>query len=580
MDPNLPSWVSARGAISNFWASRWAMALFLIAAFVLFYHLGTPELFEPDEGRNAEKAREILLTRDWVTPHQDFLPVLDKPIFFYWLVALSYKLFGVSEWTARLPSTLAALGCVLLIYWLVRNAVGIWEALWSALILVTSVEFFLLARIVIFDMSLTFFITLSLCCFYRALHSDDTTKKRLLYLAMYGAMGAATLVKGLVGAVLPGMIIVAFLLLTRKKSELRKMGLITGTILFFLIVVPWYVLVELRNPGYLRYFFWEEHFVRFLTPHFHRSQPWYYFLIVLAVGFLPWTFLLPHAVLTRWKKPLNELTLLLVLWTLLPLLFFSFSHSKLPHYILPVYPPLAILTGVSFASILSGHSSKRRALYLPFCAQALMILVLIAGAVWPVLLPADVGKHFAETAPLLFAAGAATLVALFPFIAYVRMGYLRRQSYFYVFHCIGLLPLFVLIAHIMAAVAVNRSAKPLAENLLAVVRPTDQLVLYDKEYEGLPFYLGSSRPIWIIKSGKEREILGSFYLAEQEPRPMKRYGQVLFTAGEFAEQWKKSSQPLVLLTTAKKLRQIVRPDSTIREEVLKVNDFVLVRRPI
>ncbi|HEX7233478.1 MAG TPA: glycosyltransferase family 39 protein, partial [Candidatus Binatia bacterium] len=92
-----------------------------VAAFVLLYQLGGAALFEPDEGRNAEKAREILLLNDWVTPHENFYPVLDKPIFFYWLIAFSYKLFGVSEWTARLPSLLSALGCVLLIYLFSRS---------------------------------------------------------------------------------------------------------------------------------------------------------------------------------------------------------------------------------------------------------------------------------------------------------------------------------------------------------------------------------------------------------------------------------------------------------------------------
>jgi 4-amino-4-deoxy-L-arabinose transferase-like glycosyltransferase len=228
----------------------------------LFYHIGAPALFEPDEGRNAEKARELLLIGDWVTPHQDFLPVLDKPIFFYWLVALSYKFFGISEATARLPLAIAALGCIVLMYRVVKSAFGFWEALWGALVLVTSVEFFLLARVVILDMTLTFFTTLALCCFYWGLHADRAGKRCLSYWIMYAAMAAATLVKGLVGIALPGMIITAFLVLTRRLAEFKRIPIISGTIIFLLISAPWYVLVELRNPGYLRYFFWEEHFVR------------------------------------------------------------------------------------------------------------------------------------------------------------------------------------------------------------------------------------------------------------------------------------------------------------------------------
>jgi 4-amino-4-deoxy-L-arabinose transferase-like glycosyltransferase len=125
--------------------SQGVALIFLLAifcCFVLLYHLGGPALFEPDEGRNAEKAREILLTHEWVTPLEDFMPVLDKPMFFYWLIALSYKAFGVSEWSARLPSALAGLGTALVIFLLVSEFRGRWSALWSTLVMVSSLEFF------------------------------------------------------------------------------------------------------------------------------------------------------------------------------------------------------------------------------------------------------------------------------------------------------------------------------------------------------------------------------------------------------------------------------------------------------
>ncbi|MGH7927984.1 MAG: ArnT family glycosyltransferase, partial [Candidatus Binatia bacterium] len=136
-------------------AERGAAAfLGLVCLAILFANLGGAEFFEPDEGRNAEKAREILLLNDWVTPHHNFLPTLDKPMGFFWPVALSFKFFGFSEWAARLPSALAALGCLLLVYRFARRQWGLREALWSCLSLVTSVGFFVFARVVIFDLSL------------------------------------------------------------------------------------------------------------------------------------------------------------------------------------------------------------------------------------------------------------------------------------------------------------------------------------------------------------------------------------------------------------------------------------------
>jgi 4-amino-4-deoxy-L-arabinose transferase-like glycosyltransferase len=139
---------SARGGVGE---PGWATFLGVVCLVILFANLGGAAFFEPDEGRNAEKAREILLLNDWVTPHHNFLPTLDKPIAFYWPVALSFKLFGFSEWAARLPSTLAALGCLLLVYQFARRHWGARTALWSCLVLATSVEFFFFARLVILD---------------------------------------------------------------------------------------------------------------------------------------------------------------------------------------------------------------------------------------------------------------------------------------------------------------------------------------------------------------------------------------------------------------------------------------------
>ena len=127
-------------------STRWLSRLLwtgIVAA--LCYQLGSADLYEPDEGRNAEKARQILVLNDWITPHENFHAVLDKPIFFYWLIAMAYSLFGVSEWAARLPSALAALGCIALVYRFAQPRWGRWLGLWSALILLTSIEFFVLA---------------------------------------------------------------------------------------------------------------------------------------------------------------------------------------------------------------------------------------------------------------------------------------------------------------------------------------------------------------------------------------------------------------------------------------------------
>ena len=184
-------------------------------------------MFEPDEGRNAEKAREILVLNDWITPHENFHAVLDKPIFFYWLIALSYKLFGVSEWAARLPSALAAFGCIVMVYFFVRRWWGEWEARWSVLVLATSAGYFVFSRLVIFDMTLTAFIMLALSAFYQATHEPDSTGSWTTCAILYGALGAATLTKGLVGLVVPGIIVFFLPPAYQQLEELGKDSLVS-----------------------------------------------------------------------------------------------------------------------------------------------------------------------------------------------------------------------------------------------------------------------------------------------------------------------------------------------------------------
>src|SRR2546430_7432413 len=322
------NWVNDVGERRCLWL------LCLVSLVIVSCSLGSTALFEPDEGRNAEKAREILLLGDWVTPHENFLPTLDKPIFFYWLVAISFKLFGLSECSARLPSALAGLGCIFLVYRFARLQWGLQEGLWSSLVLITSLEFFLFSRIVIFDMTLTLFISLALFSFYAVTQTDDPRAGKRHCLLMYAAMGAGTLVKGSIALVIPSAVIFFYLLLTGKWFLLRRLNILLGTIVYFAVVAPWYLWVEARNPGYLRYFLWEEHFVRYLTPHFSRTKTWYYFFLVLGIGFLPWSFFIPVTAKNLWNRTFTGANLLLTLWVILPFAFFSASNAKLPHYIL------------------------------------------------------------------------------------------------------------------------------------------------------------------------------------------------------------------------------------------------------
>jgi 4-amino-4-deoxy-L-arabinose transferase-like glycosyltransferase len=547
-------------------------------AFVLLYKLGSVALFEPDEGRNAEKAREILLLNDWVTPHENFYPVLDKPIFFYWLIAISYKLFGVSEWAARLPSLLSALGCVLLIYRFSRSHWRRWVALWSALILVTNVEFFILARIVIFDMPLTFFQTVALLAFYEAVHTENRRRRAALCLALYLALGAGTLIKGLVAVVIPGIVFFLFILFRGRWQILRRIYLIPGAGVFLAVVLPWYLQADARNPGYLNYYLWAEHFGRYTSASFDRSEPWYYFIGVVLAGFFPWTLILPWIIKHFWRRDWDDKTLYLVLWVSIPVLFFSASHSKLPHYILPIFPALSILAGATLIGLYEQSASKlRAAMILVWVVQSLNALYLLLGSFYPTILAHQIRERFSDMALLLWLYAIVSLVILglmaSRWITHDRV----PQGVIYLVQVIVLGVFFVVLTEVMVSTAPDRSAKTTAMAVLSQLRGGEQVAFFETYMSGLPFYLHAERPVWLIThENKKRTFLGNYYAIGKRHDPVTPWGKAIFNLDDFGAQWKSRTQPFLVIVKDKNLQQLAETIGEAPKPLVQIDEYVLV----
>jgi 4-amino-4-deoxy-L-arabinose transferase-like glycosyltransferase len=567
-------------------AARW-LPLFLSIAVVvaLFYQLGGAALFEPDEGRNAEKAREILVLGDWITPHENFHPVLDKPIFFYWLIAIAYKLFGVSEWAARLPSALAAVGCLALVYHFALIRWGRWPALWSALILLTSVEFFLLARIVIFDTTLSFFLTLSLCAFYEAAHAENAKRRRSWCLLLYLALAVATLIKGLIGIVVPGMVIFCYLLLTHQWALLRRIQLVSGALLFLMIVLPWYFLAEKENPGYLRYFFWAEHFGRFVTDEFDRGEPWYYFIGVGLIGFLPWTLLLPlvgkFAWTRTWTKKFDDKIVFLLLWAVLPFVFFSLSKSKLPHYILPIFPPLAMLTALALIRRYEQGSPRlRSALSLTWWIQVFVALFYLSGWFFPAVLPQQIRPAVAQMGDFIWIYAVVSGVSLAYFSKRNRVDPPVSQQRLFFVQASSLCFFLVLVAKLMVLVSPDRSAKPVAQAIPRPLASATQVAMYDTYLAGLSFYLRRERPVWLITHGrKKRTILGNYYAIGKRVDPLTPWGKAILDFDEFKEIWKTTELPLRVVVKKKNLPRLIKEVGESPARLAAIGEYLLVSKP-
>lgn len=328
-------------------ARRGLIAAVVLLAIVWFGGLEYRGLFQPDEGRYAEISREMLASGDWITPRLNGLKYFEKPPLQYWATATSFALFGEDEWTARLWTAVTGfLGLLFVVF--AGNRVGPPSAgSIAGLVLASSCAYFLSSQYLTMDMGLTFFMSGALLAFLLA-HEGGPPVKRGWMLLAWGAMACAVLTKGLVGIVLPGMALAVYVLVQRDWRLLRELEWGRGLLLFSLLALPWFITVQLRNPEFFDFFVLHEHFARYTLPGHNRPGPWWYFAVVLLVGMMPWTPALAGVVrrsLSARGGSRLEVDRLLLIWIGVVLVFFSFSRSKLPAYILPVLPALALLMG-------------------------------------------------------------------------------------------------------------------------------------------------------------------------------------------------------------------------------------------
>lgn len=340
------------------------LGLFALCGLTFFLGLGALPLTGPDEPRYAEIGREIFASGDWVTPRMNGYLWLEKPIWLYWGQAISYHLFGVGEFAARFPSALSAFVTVLFVAFAVGRLVSQRWGLLAGAVLATSAFWFALARGATTDMGLACAIAVAVLAGYLAFHS--TGKARVGFWLLFSfALGVSMLAKGLVGILLICAIVGIHRLLMKRpiaKSLRRNSTLLWGgALVFALTVASWYVPVTLVNGmTFIDEFFVNHHFKRFFENEFHHLQPFYFYAFVVLAELLPWPFFLIGG-FARLKRlgarddARGELLLLAWIWALVPILFFSLSKSKLPSYILPSLPPLAIIIGWELERIWRGE---------------------------------------------------------------------------------------------------------------------------------------------------------------------------------------------------------------------------------
>ncbi|MDR2523902.1 MAG: glycosyltransferase family 39 protein [Synergistaceae bacterium] len=535
----------------------------LTAALVLLtglWGLGGWGLLDPDEGRYAEISREMLETGDYVTPRLNYVKYFEKPVLHYWLTAASFAAFGQNEFAARLTPALCGLGGIFVAFVLARRIYGLREALCASIILSTCLLWFAVIRLNILDMTVSFFITLSLAGFW-----FGRTNRRYLLL-FYSGMALATLTKGLIGVVLPSGIVFWYVVLTWRWRLIAHTLYRPGVVLFFVLAMPWFLAVCWVNADFFHFFFVQEHFLRYTTRIHDHYEPFWYFIPILAGALVPWAGLLPGMLggaLPRRSDP-ERSGLFLGLWFAVPFLFFSLSSSKLIPYIVPCLPPLAILGGRALASIMDGNDAGARRFarlnggLLMFLAAAGIIYPLMMDipvlALYPYTLPASAslgvlalhGWKLAESPP----AARSKMTAAFCLLSFVNALLFARG--------------FTLEERFL-------SYKEPAAVIRERLRPGDVVVGYGNTMQGLGFYL--ERRIVLADAVGELE-----FGARQERDPRWFIGQK-----ELKALWEGEERVFLAVNGQKmgELEQLLRK-SVIKNTIIWLdkirNDFILLNK--
>jgi 4-amino-4-deoxy-L-arabinose transferase-like glycosyltransferase/membrane-associated phospholipid phosphatase len=413
-------WLVTTGFSTAEARGRWMLAgLVLLTLCLSFFKSGGYLLFDVDEAVFSEASREMLETGDFITPTHNYEPRYDKPILFYWFMALAFRLFGVSEFAARFTSGAFSTLLVLMTFLFVRRVNGERAAYLSSLALLLNLEAFVYSHSAVTDMTLTFFIAAALYSFYLAVHEE-----RPGWMAVFWASSAlAVLTKGAIGVLFPAATAFLYLLGSRGLSRVKTLFRPAHVVLFLAIAAPWFVL-ELRANGweFFNAFVIKHHLRRYSGVISGHSGAPYYYLAVLLIGFFPWVAFLPIALYRGFKErlaPGSGLTLLCSVWFVFVLVFFSISRTKLPNYIMPLFPGAAIIAGLA-ASELIGRTRGR----VPGERAGLYILAALSGAAGAVVIvfpSASAGMHTAFPPRFFHALG-----AIFVLTAVLSLAALKR----------------------------------------------------------------------------------------------------------------------------------------------------------
>jgi 4-amino-4-deoxy-L-arabinose transferase-like glycosyltransferase len=526
------------------------VSILILLALSIGIYVGTsawPPLLDSSDAGHAEAAREMLQSHNWVILHIDGIRYLEKPPLHYWLVAASYAVFGVSAFATRLPLALAVVGLVLMVYFFGRRWFGERAGFYAGLILCTSPGVFLFTRIMLPEAIYALFFTAAFYLFLRAW--QGTLSARAGYWGAAALIALSVLTRSLIGVVFPVAILFLFLLATGRLKEWRRLPLISSLIVFLVVALPWHIAALFSGHGFFGGFFWfyfiNEQIFRALGwryPADYEAVPLWLWTAEHIVWFFPWIVFLPSAIreippLREWRKNLDErgqALVLLSVWALFILLFFSWTKSRMEYYSFSAWPAIAILLGVGLA-----QAEERATKWLPRVQGALAGLGLVIAAILAAMLWVSRGisstgdisslmqmhptgfyrvamSDFMDLTPQAFAdlrhqALAALIVVLVGFCAAWLLRS-RKHHFAATFALACVMGAFFFCANWALGVFTPRlSSEPLAKIIMEHYQPGDKIALYGEYDAGssIGFYTGQR--LWIFNGRYNGLEFGSYY---------------------------------------------------------------------
>jgi len=480
--------------------------LLALGALLLFPLLGKGGLTDPDESAYAESVREMARHHDWLVPQLYGQPILHKPILIYWVLGASFRLLGQSELAARLPSVLAALA-LLLVVWRLGRLVHRNDdaALVGSLVLACSLEFVLMGRAAVTDMILTLWCTLAVLCY---LEASRGARSRLLPLAGAVALGLAVLTKAPVGLLVPALALGSYLLASREWKSVLAWRPFSSVAMVAAVSLPWYGIIALKRPDLLKGFVLGGNLGRFLRPE-HRSEPALYYLVVLLIGFLPWSAFLPGAMgrafLSWMRKEQHAVPRMFpALWLVALTVFFTLAASKLPSYILPAFPAAALLAADPLAAWLAPPAPAKR---LPGSGGVLLLVILAGGMVYFAMSRESFGALPSSIKPALlpicFSGLLGTLFALTCVI-------LRKARLGFVLLLGGNAAMLLsLLTFGLPLLEPWKSSRPAAEAVRPMLGPDDRVFVLGEHNPGFGYYLDRDAEIFRRETDLEAQLGGS-----------------------------------------------------------------------